>query len=97
LRLSNFEDATEFCDRALFLDPRNVKALFRRSLAHKACKRYDSAINDLTTALSIEPSNEDLRKELRMNEVGGAVLAGMSPCRPLSLVVSHGADWISPR
>ena len=59
----------EFCTRALFLDSRNVKALFRRAMAHKACSQFDSAISDLACAATVEPDNDDVKKELRLCEV----------------------------
>ena len=69
LRRNAYEDAVEYCNRALFIDAKNVKALFRRALAHKACARFSDALTDLAAAAVIEPANEDITKERRLCEV----------------------------
>lgn len=42
-----------------------VKALFRRASAYKAKQEYESAVNDLTTALALAPESEKVLAELR--------------------------------
>jgi hypothetical protein len=69
LKLGQHEDADEWCQRALFLDDKCVKALFRRALVRKATLNFAGAVADLQAALRLEPTNADLKKELRQCEV----------------------------
>ncbi|XP_074656348.1 sperm-associated antigen 1-like isoform X2 [Tubulanus polymorphus] len=52
------------CDRALELEPENVKAYFRRAQAKKMLKDYLSSLNDLTKLLKIDPKNAPAKTEL---------------------------------
>jgi hypothetical protein len=78
LRATRFDDAVEFCNRALFVDAKNVKALFRRALARKALLLFSDAISDLQAAAAIEPLNDDLALELKSCRVcsGGFLVSG---------------------
>lgn len=78
LKESAYEDALEWCERALFVDDKNVKGLFRRALAYKGLGRLPLAIGDLQAAIKLEPQNQDLAKELRMCQVRMFVLLGFS-------------------
>ena len=69
LKLEEFEDAAEFCDRALHVDAKTVKALFRRAVARRAMKQYAAAVADLQAALVVDPDNRDLIRELKLTEV----------------------------
>ena len=63
LKLKNYDDAIEYCTRALFLKPTWVKAYSRRALAKRRKKMYQEALDDLDEGLKFEPENESLQKE----------------------------------
>eukprot|EP00500_Bicosoecida_sp_ms1_P000832 CAMPEP_0203811698 /NCGR_PEP_ID=MMETSP0115-20131106/3712_1 /ASSEMBLY_ACC=CAM_ASM_000227 /TAXON_ID=33651 /ORGANISM="Bicosoecid sp, Strain ms1" /LENGTH=354 /DNA_ID=CAMNT_0050720529 /DNA_START=170 /DNA_END=1230 /DNA_ORIENTATION=- len=66
LKLGELDYAQDHCDRALLVNPRWVKAYFRRALVHEAKSPPDleAAVADLQRAVDIEPSNGDLAREL---------------------------------
>jgi tetratricopeptide (TPR) repeat protein len=66
IKLNDYDEATEYCNRALFLDEQNVKALSRRSLCFKKKNDYINALKDLETAQTIEPGNASILKELKL-------------------------------
>ncbi|KAL7527689.1 hypothetical protein ACHAXR_003458 [Thalassiosira sp. AJA248-18] len=49
---------------ALIVDSQNVKALYRRAVAHRAMGDVDAARVDLRTALKVDPNNIPVKKEL---------------------------------
>lgn len=51
-------------NKALELDPANVKCLFRRAVANGKLSQHDEAVSDLHKLLSLEPSNSSAKKEL---------------------------------
>ena len=62
LKIKNYIDSIESCNEALALDPKNVKALFRRSKARTVDINSDEpefqiAIQDLQQALLIAPDD----------------------------------------
>ncbi|KFR10067.1 Mitochondrial import receptor subunit TOM34, partial [Opisthocomus hoazin] len=57
LALKQYEDAVQDCTEALRLDPKNVKALYRRAQALKELKDYKSSIADIKSLLKTEPKN----------------------------------------
>jgi len=61
----NYEKARVNCSKALELDPRNVKALFRRGKCHAQLGNLDEAKEDLDRALALQPENKDAVRELR--------------------------------
>jgi len=63
LKLRNPDAALVSSDKALAIDPTNVKGLFRRAQANAAKKEYDQAKQDLLNALKIDPNNGDVRNE----------------------------------
>lgn len=70
LKLSNWEEAIVACDTALELDPKNVKALFRRAIARITpgkCTAYDQdlAIKDLVKASHLDPDDSMVATKLR--------------------------------
>ena len=85
-----------------------VKALFRRASAYKAKQEYESAVNDLTTALALAPESEKVLAELRelrslsRNANGSAVSSpvpkvtqGFADSSPAPKV-THGSSVSSP-
>ncbi|XP_030463597.2 70 kDa peptidyl-prolyl isomerase-like isoform X2 [Syzygium oleosum] len=68
LRLGDYSGATKFCTKALDLDPRNIKALYRRSQAYLKSSDFDEAEGDINKALILQPDNRDVKlvfKELK--------------------------------
>ncbi|XP_058670816.1 mitochondrial import receptor subunit TOM34 [Ammospiza caudacuta] len=57
LSLKQYKEAAQDCTEALKLDPKNVKALYRRAQALKELKDYKSSIADLKSLLKTEPKN----------------------------------------
>ncbi|GJJ15698.1 hypothetical protein Clacol_009976 [Clathrus columnatus] len=61
---ARYQDAERDCTTVLSIEPRNVKAFFRRAQARSALERYADAEDDLLNALRIEPSNDSIKSEL---------------------------------
>ncbi|NXF28662.1 TOM34 protein, partial [Nyctibius bracteatus] len=57
LTLKQYKEAVQDCTEALRLDPKNVKAFYRRAQALKELKDYRSSIADIKSLLKIEPKN----------------------------------------
>ena len=60
LKRKEYDDALEYCDRALFVQPDCVKALWRRARALKLLGRFKECVFDLKEAAELEPENEDV-------------------------------------
>merc|ERR1712166_520082 len=65
IKLEQYEEAIEFCKRALYMDEKNTKALSRRSLCYKKSFNYIQALVDLELANEIDPGNKSILKELK--------------------------------
>lgn len=57
IKLGEFTAAKKNCDDALTIDPKNVKALFRRAQAQMAGGNAEEAIVDLKSALQVDSRN----------------------------------------
>ncbi|NXJ00591.1 TOM34 protein, partial [Psophia crepitans] len=57
LTLKQYKEAVQDCTEALRLDPKNVKALYRRAQALKELQDYKLSIADIKSLLKIEPKN----------------------------------------
>lgn len=64
LKINSYEEVKATCDEAIKLEGNNVKAYYRRGIAHMKLKNYDSAVDDLSKALKLEPGNREVMKEL---------------------------------
>ncbi|XP_025251060.1 sperm-associated antigen 1 [Theropithecus gelada] len=64
LKLCQFEEAKQDCDQALQLDDGNVKACYRRALAHKGLKNYQKSLIDLNKVLLLDSSIIEAKMEL---------------------------------
>ncbi|XP_035207177.1 peptidyl-prolyl cis-trans isomerase FKBP4-like [Stegodyphus dumicola] len=64
LKLENYLDAVKVCDKALELDPKNEKALFRRGQAKMSMSDCAEALQDFETLCSINPSNKAARNSV---------------------------------
>lgn len=64
LKLERWDEAIDDAQGVLDVEPRNVKALFRRGLAHRGNGNRTAALEDLSRLVSIEPDNKLAKKEL---------------------------------
>ncbi|KAG7388060.1 hypothetical protein PHYPSEUDO_013179 [Phytophthora pseudosyringae] len=69
-KLKEFAVCIQSCDDTLELDPKNVKAYYRRAQAlitpaSSGALEFDRAISDLQKAYAIDPENRGVRKLLR--------------------------------
>lgn len=68
LNQKQYKHVIDNCTKALKIDPHNVKGLFRRGQASLCVNDYESAREDLTLALSVEPNNRAIKEQLRLLE-----------------------------
>ncbi|TRY99176.1 hypothetical protein DNTS_027634, partial [Danionella cerebrum] len=64
LKLGQFDEALHTSRDVLFLDPQNVKALFRKGKLLSDKGEYDEAMETLKKALKLEPSTKAIHAEL---------------------------------
>uniref|UniRef100_A0A8C5Q2U0 Sperm associated antigen 1 n=1 Tax=Leptobrachium leishanense TaxID=445787 RepID=A0A8C5Q2U0_9ANUR len=64
IKLKNWQNALNDCERVLALEAGNVKALIRRATVHKNLRNYQAAVSDLKTALLREPGNPTAKRVL---------------------------------
>ncbi|XP_055029966.2 FKBP prolyl isomerase 16 [Misgurnus anguillicaudatus] len=64
LKLGQFEEALHTSQDVLFLDPNNVKALFRKGKLLSDKGEYEEAMETLKKALKLEPSTKAIHAEL---------------------------------
>ncbi|EZA62002.1 Peptidyl-prolyl cis-trans isomerase FKBP4 [Ooceraea biroi] len=57
LSRKNYEHVVSLCTKVLDRDRNNVKALYRRGMAHGSMRDNEKAVADLKVALILEPSN----------------------------------------
>ncbi|XP_013412666.1 FK506-binding protein-like [Lingula anatina] len=82
LRNGSYENVVRSCDKALEINPQDVKALFRRAKANTELKNYDDAKMDLAKAEAKEPGNPDVKNlkkivEERLKNSESTIAAGM--------------------
>eukprot|EP01103_Thecamoeba_quadrilineata_P003932 TRINITY_DN13665_c0_g1_i1.p2 TRINITY_DN13665_c0_g1~~TRINITY_DN13665_c0_g1_i1.p2 ORF type:complete len:185 (-),score=46.26 TRINITY_DN13665_c0_g1_i1:618-1148(-) len=66
IKQENFDKALKECDQVLEIEKDNVKALYRRGLIHMNHRHdIDKARADFNKALSLEPNNDAIKKELK--------------------------------
>mmetsp|Transcript_36792 Transcript_36792/g.95331 ORF Transcript_36792/g.95331 Transcript_36792/m.95331 type:complete len:481 (-) Transcript_36792:62-1504(-) len=71
------ERARVMAQKALALDPHNVKALFRRGCAYFNAEKWELARADFEQVLQLEPGNEAAARELaRLEEAAAVAPAG---------------------
>jgi peptidylprolyl isomerase len=63
LKLQDYAGAKQSCSDALYIDPTNVKALYRRAQAASATFDFTRAKNDIISAIKQSPSDTSLRQE----------------------------------
>uniref|UniRef100_A0A8C6HCN5 Sperm-associated antigen 1 n=1 Tax=Mus spicilegus TaxID=10103 RepID=A0A8C6HCN5_MUSSI len=64
IKLQRWSSALEDCEKALELDPGNVKALLRRATTYKHQNKLQEAVDDLRKVLQVEPDNDLAKKTL---------------------------------
>ncbi|KAG0424766.1 hypothetical protein HPB47_028032 [Ixodes persulcatus] len=64
LRLKDTMEVIKACNKALELDPRSEKALFRRGQAHMTNKDFDEARSDFEQVLQIDANNKAAKNQL---------------------------------
>jgi hypothetical protein len=65
LQYKNYCHAIEMSNKVLFLEPNNVKALFRRAIAYMETQEFDQAKEDLYRVQQLEPANAAAREKLQ--------------------------------
>lgn len=66
LSAQKYTDALNAAQKALKLDSKSVKALFRRAVARRHTGQYDEAQADLAQVLELEPTNTAAAKEQQL-------------------------------
>lgn len=64
LKLGNVEKARDNSSKALAIDAKNIKSLFRRGKCHSTLGALDEAKADFDQILSLEPENREAMREL---------------------------------
>lgn len=64
LKIHNYTEAQKNCDKALELDAKNEKGLFRRGQAYFGQKDFELAKVDFSKLLEIDPSNSAAKSQL---------------------------------
>jgi FK506-binding protein 4/5 len=64
LKLKKYKDVQDHCNKALDIDSKSIKALYRRGVANSELDNWDQAKMDLSKALEIDPENKEVKKEL---------------------------------
>lgn len=65
LKLQDGNNAFKACESVLKLDPKNIKALFRRGQAAEISQEWEDAIGYYKTALDVDPKNTDAAKRVK--------------------------------
>lgn len=94
----HFNLAREMADKALALEPTNVKARFRRGCAFAQCKDFSEARADFEWTLRVEPSNDAAKRELRnvLKQMRGDKSDSQSFAKGLAAGVKSGQS-VDPR
>jgi len=64
LKQNKPKQSRDIASKALSVDSKNVKALYRRAVAHRKLGDIDNAKKDLKAALQYDPENVDVKREL---------------------------------
>ncbi|CAL1288775.1 unnamed protein product [Larinioides sclopetarius] len=64
LKLKNYLEAVIDCNEVINMEPNNIKALYRRGIAHKEAKMLDLAVIDFEIILRLEPESKSARDQL---------------------------------
>lgn len=61
LKVNKLKECISNCDQALEIDPKNVKAHFRKGLAYLPTNDYEKALKQFDTVLEIDPNNVEAK------------------------------------
>jgi len=64
LKMTNYKEALDACNKALKIEGSNMKALYRRGIANMEMLEFEYAKNDFERALDVEPNNPEVKKEM---------------------------------
>lgn len=64
LKIGNYIETQHNCDKALEIDPKNEKGLFRRGQAYFGMKDYELSIKDFLRLLEIDPNNSAAKSKI---------------------------------
>lgn len=64
LKLKEYKSAQESCEKALALEPKNEKGLFRLGQAYYGMGEEEKAINGFNQVLEVNPSNKDASNQI---------------------------------
>jgi len=64
LKLKDWKEVIENCNKALEMEPNNAKGLFRRGQAFSELDEWEDARRDLNKALILEPNNKQVKVEI---------------------------------
>jgi FK506-binding protein 4/5 len=65
LKLNEHPECIRACEKALEIDPKNEKALFRRGQSQLAMSNYDEAMKDFQEVLKLNPSNSAAKQSIQ--------------------------------
>lgn len=68
INLRRFFEAKRDCDKAINLDPKQIKAYYRRAMALKELMRYQSALEDFLMVEKLDPDFPLTEKEIKKME-----------------------------
>lgn len=66
LKLEEYIEAKENCNKALDMDSKNIKALFRRGQALMGVKEFETAKADFRSVVDLDPSNKAAQQQIAM-------------------------------
>jgi len=66
LSQKNYEHVVSLCSKVLDRDQNNVKALYRRGMAHGNMMNNEKAVTDLKAALILEPNNCAVKEQFKI-------------------------------
>lgn len=69
LNRKNYEHTISLCNKILNKESSNVKALYRRGVAHGNLKDVEKAVADLKNAANLEPHNQTIKEQLSIYNV----------------------------
>jgi FK506-binding protein 4/5 len=65
LKLGEHAECIRACDKALELDPKNEKCLFRRGQSYMSMSGYQEAIKDFQEVLKLNPANSAANQHIQ--------------------------------
>lgn len=65
LKLNEYAECLHACEKALELDPKNEKCLFRRGQSQLSMSNYEDAMKDFQEVLKLNPSNSAAKQSLQ--------------------------------